>query len=50
MKLDMNALMKQAQDGCVLAYKFKGQRFDCGSAEGFVEATNFCFENLYKAL
>ena len=40
--------MKQAQDGCVLAYKFKGKRFDCGSAEGYIEATNFCYENLYK--
>jgi len=44
-----DALMKQAEQGCVLAYKFKGQRFDCGSAEGYVEATNFCFENIYKA-
>ena len=43
-----DALMKQAQLGCVLAYKFKGQRFDCGSAEGYVEATNFCFEEFYK--
>ena len=44
-----DALMKQARQGCVLAYKFKGQRFDCGSAEGYVEATNFCFDNIYKA-
>ena len=43
-----DALMKQAQDGCVLAYKFKGQRFDCGGAEGYIEATNFCFEHLYR--
>lgn len=43
-----DALMKQAQSGCVLAYKFKGRRFDCGSAEGYIEATNFCFEQLYK--
>ena len=42
-----DALLKQAKAGCVLAYKFKGQRFDCGSAEGYVEATNFCFEELY---
>ena len=42
-----DALMKQAQAGCVLAYKFQGQRFDCGSAEGYVAATNFCFEHLY---
>ena len=44
-----DALMKQAQEGCVIAYKFKGKRFDCGGAEGYVEATNFCFENIYKA-
>ncbi|MDY7218957.1 UTP--glucose-1-phosphate uridylyltransferase GalU [Denitrificimonas sp. JX-1] len=43
-----DALMKQAQSGCVLAYKFKGKRFDCGSVEGYIEATNFCYENLYK--
>lgn len=43
-----DALMKQAQRGCVLAYKFKGKRFDCGSAEGYVEATNYCFEEFYK--
>jgi UTP--glucose-1-phosphate uridylyltransferase len=43
-----DALMKQAQDGCVLAYKFKGQRFDCGSVEGYIDATNFCYENLYN--
>lgn len=39
-----DALMKQAQQGCVLAYKFQGRRFDCGSVDGFVEATNFCFQ------
>ncbi len=43
-----DALMKQAQQGCVLAYKFKGRRFDCGSAEGYVQATNFCFDNRHK--
>lgn len=43
-----DALMQQAQDGCVIAYKFKGQRFDCGSVEGYIDATNFCYENLYK--
>ena len=42
-----DALLKQAHDGCVIAYKFKGRRFDCGSVKGFVEATNFCYENLY---
>jgi UTP--glucose-1-phosphate uridylyltransferase len=43
-----DALMKQAAEGNVLAYKFKGKRFDCGGAEGYVEATNFCFEHFYK--
>jgi UTP--glucose-1-phosphate uridylyltransferase len=43
-----DALMRQAQQGCVLAYKFKGRRFDCGSIEGFVEATNYCYEQNYK--
>lgn len=43
-----DALRTQAKDGCVLAYKFKGRRFDCGSVNGFVEATNYCFEKLYS--
>ncbi len=43
-----DALMQQARDGCVIAYKFKGQRMDCGSVEGFVDATNYCFERLAK--
>jgi len=42
-----DALLAQAKNGCVLAYKFKGRRFDCGSVEGFVEATNYVYENLY---
>ncbi len=43
-----DALMQQAKDGMVLAYKFKGRRFDCGSVAGFVEATNFFYEKLQK--
>lgn len=43
-----DALLKQAQSGCVLAYKFKGKRFDCGSVDGYIEATNYCYENIYK--
>ena len=35
-----DALMVQAKKGKVLAYKFKGNRFDCGSIKGYVEATN----------
>jgi UTP--glucose-1-phosphate uridylyltransferase len=42
-----DALQIQAQRGCVMAYKFKGRRFDCGSVPGFVEATNFVYENYY---
>ena len=43
-----DALRQQAQDGCVLAYQFSGRRFDCGSIDGFVEATNFCYAHFYK--
>ena len=43
-----DALMTQAKNGCVLAYKFKGERFDCGSVDGFVKATNYVYENVYK--
>jgi UTP--glucose-1-phosphate uridylyltransferase len=43
-----DALMTQARNGCVLAYKFKGKRFDCGSIDGFVEATNHVYKNVYK--
>jgi len=35
-----DALLTQARQGKVIAYKFKGKRFDCGSVEGYVEATN----------
>lgn len=45
-----DALLTQAQKGCVLAYKFRGRRFDCGSVEGFVEATNYVYENVYEKL
>ena len=34
-----DALMTQAKQGKVIAYKFKGKRFDCGSIEGYVSAT-----------
>lgn len=39
-----DALLEMAKQGKVIAYKFKGKRFDCGSVEGFVEATNYFFE------
>ncbi len=43
-----DALLTQAKNGCVLAYKFKGTRFDCGSVDGFVEATNYVYQNIYQ--
>ncbi|ECH3622572.1 UTP--glucose-1-phosphate uridylyltransferase GalU [Campylobacter jejuni] len=39
-----DALLTQATNGMVLAYKFQGKRFDCGSVEAFVEATNYFYE------
>jgi UTP--glucose-1-phosphate uridylyltransferase len=35
-----DALMTLAKEGKVIAYKFQGTRFDCGSVKGFVTATN----------
>jgi UTP--glucose-1-phosphate uridylyltransferase len=42
-----DALLRQAKDGCVIAYRFDGRRFDCGSVEGYVDATNYCYQELY---
>lgn len=42
-----DALQTQADRGCVMAYKFKGRRFDCGSVPGFVEATDYVYRNVY---
>ena len=39
-----DALLTQAKQGKVIAYKFDGTRFDCGSVDGFVEATNYFYE------
>lgn len=36
-----DALKVQSKQGRVIAYKFKGRHFDCGSVEGFVDATNY---------
>lgn len=41
-----DALRTQAQRNMVVAYKFKGRRFDCGSIDGFVEATNYFFSKM----
>ena len=42
-----DALQAQASEGRVLAYRFEGRRFDCGSVPGFVEATQHVFEHYY---
>ena len=34
------ALLTQAKQGKVIAFKFKGKRFDCGNVKGYLEATN----------
>jgi UTP--glucose-1-phosphate uridylyltransferase len=43
-----DALMTQAKNGCVIACQFKGKRFDCGSVDGFVDATNYVYKNVYS--
>ncbi len=41
-----DALLTQAKRNMVLAYRFKGRRFDCGSVGGFVEATNYYYQQM----
>ncbi len=41
-----DALLTLAKQGKVLAYKFAGKRFDCGSVDGFVEATNYFYKKV----
>ncbi|GIX29824.1 MAG: UTP--glucose-1-phosphate uridylyltransferase [Porticoccaceae bacterium] len=43
-----DALSTLAQRGRVLAWKFRGLRFDCGSIDGYVAATNYVYEHIYK--
>ena len=43
-----DALLTQAKKGMVLAFKFNGQRFDCGSIDGFVKATNYFYDKETK--
>ena len=43
-----DALLTQAKEGRVIAYRFKGRRFDCGSVDGFVEATNYFYKKSNK--
>lgn len=42
-----DALLTLARTSKVLAYKFQGRRFDCGSVGGFVDATNYVYQNIY---
>ncbi|HFU74456.1 MAG TPA: UTP--glucose-1-phosphate uridylyltransferase, partial [Helicobacteraceae bacterium] len=44
-----DALCTMAKEGMVIAYSFNGKRFDCGSVDGFVEATNFFYNEEKKA-
>jgi UTP--glucose-1-phosphate uridylyltransferase len=39
-----DALMEQAKQGKVIAYQFKGKRYDCGSIDGYVQATVELYE------
>lgn len=39
-----DALMEQAKQGKVIAYKFRGKRYDCGSIDGYVQATVELYE------
>jgi UTP--glucose-1-phosphate uridylyltransferase len=36
-----DALLTLAKQGKVIAYKFKGKRFDCGGIEGYIQAINY---------
>ena len=39
-----DALLQQAKEGKVIAYEFEGNRYDCGSIDGFVAATNAFYQ------
>lgn len=41
-----DALNAQAKEEMVLALKFKGRRFDCGTFEGYLRANNFFYEHI----
>ncbi len=40
-----DALQTQASQGNVIGYKFRGRRFDCGSVDGYIEASNFTYQS-----
>jgi UTP--glucose-1-phosphate uridylyltransferase len=41
-----DALLELAKKGKVIAYKFDGKRFDCGSVDGYVAATNYFYNQI----
>ena len=41
-----DALRTQAREGKVLAWRFRGRRFDCGNVAGFMAANNFVWSGL----
>ncbi|MFA6189042.1 MAG: UTP--glucose-1-phosphate uridylyltransferase GalU [Sulfuricurvum sp.] len=43
-----DALLEQALKGNVIAYKFQGKRYDCGSIDGYVEATVELYQQSLK--
>jgi len=43
-----DALLEQAKAGKVIAYKFRGKRYDCGSIDGYVQATIELYQS-YKS-
>lgn len=43
-----DALLEQAKQGRVIAYKFEGRRYDCGSIDGFIKATNDFYQLLHS--
>jgi UTP--glucose-1-phosphate uridylyltransferase len=45
-----DALMEQALQGKVIAYKFKGKRYDCGSIDGYVQATVELYNEMKETL
>jgi UTP--glucose-1-phosphate uridylyltransferase len=44
-----DALLEQAKQGNVIAYRFKGKRYDCGSIDGYVQATVELYEKGKRA-
>lgn len=43
-----DALLEQALQGNVIAYKFQGKRYDCGSIDGYVQATVELYQQSLK--